>query len=86
MTGCDHEHVHLEWETLFLEDAQCYVGELKITCTDCGLPFGFKGLPCGATVSDGAFVDPSGTVLRVGLRSPSEQALAGPMAGLEGAP
>lgn len=85
MSACDHENQHAEVQVIGLDDGQGvhrFLAELRITCVDCGEPFGFRGLPCGASTAEGAYVDPAATELRVVLYSPSELALAGPLPGL----
>lgn len=80
--ACEHQNQHFDANTVFLEDAQRYLLELRMLCTDCGQPFGFRGLPCGVSIAGGAMVDPSAQELRVVLYSPSELALAPDLPGL----
>ncbi len=80
--ACDHTRHHVDLEILFLEDRQRYLAEIKLTCAECGKPFGFRGLPVGISTESGAHVDPTAQTLRLVLLSPSEMELAGPLPGL----
>lgn len=57
-------------------DVHTYIVHIEIRCVDCGKPFGFKGVPVGAS-TEGTRTDVSATELRVALLSPTELELAG---------
>jgi hypothetical protein len=52
-----------------------YASEIKINCADCGLPFVFKGLPAGVSITNSnAMVSMDGKELRAPLK-PSADAV-----------
>jgi len=52
MNTCEHRHFRSEVGVHRLTDTEGgpvtrYVADIRICCTDCNQPFGFKGLVCG---------------------------------------
>lgn len=50
--------------------------DLRVTCADCGEPFGFRGVPCGVSVVGQPMRSGDALELRVWLLSPAKLALA----------
>lgn len=50
--------------------------EVRIVCTGCGEPFGFRGVPCGVSVNGQPMRSMDALELRAWLVSPAELELA----------
>ncbi len=51
--SCDHTKRHYAHvAVIHLADSGGFTTDIKIWCADCGVPFRFKGLPCGASPSE----------------------------------
>lgn len=44
---CHHENFKALTKVIRLQDSGRFMAELRINCTECGLPFQFLGLPLG---------------------------------------
>lgn len=56
---CPHRNFAANVEVNRIEDTGRFMADIMIACTDCELPFAFKGLPQGLDI-DGAAVSPGG--------------------------
>jgi hypothetical protein len=63
---CPHDNFAAQADVERIEDAGRFMVALTIQCTDCGIPFSFKGLPCGMSLN-GATVSPDGTEARLAM-------------------
>jgi hypothetical protein len=70
---CPHLNFSARVEVNRIEDTGRFMADISISCSDCGLPFSFKGLPQGLDV-EGATVSPGGTEGRFAL-APGELAI-----------
>lgn len=65
--SCIHEHFRAEVDVHRLEDTGRFMADVRISCSQCGLPFQFLGVRAGLDMN-GVSVDLEGTELRIALR------------------
>ncbi len=63
-------------------DPHSFIAEVQVHCTECGEPFGFKGVGNGFDL-DRPTQSMDGLKATLPLRTPSEMAMAGPLASLD---
>lgn len=63
---CPHMNFHTDVAVARLEDSGRFMAEIRIKCTDCGLPFQFKGLNPGLNLN-GAMVSVDGLEARMAI-------------------
>lgn len=78
--ACEHKDFAAEVDVHRLEDSGRFQADVRIKCTECGLPFRFIGLPAGLDLN-GAAVSPDGTEARLAIGPKGEV-----MNALEGGP
>jgi len=72
MSKCKHTNLRTDVAVAVLEDSGRRNAEIKISCTDCGKPFQFLGLPMGLNLN-GAACSPDGTEARLAICPQGEQ-------------
>ena len=63
---CRHMNFKANVNVARLEDSGRFMADVRITCTDCGLPFQFNGLPAGLA-TNGAAVSVDGLEARLSI-------------------
>lgn len=66
LTSCAHKNFGADCKVARLEDSGRFLLEVQVSCTDCGTPFQFLGLPPGLNV-DGARVSLDGLEATLGI-------------------
>lgn len=85
---CDHGEFRADVDvTRVLDDREdgdvtAYACDVRVSCAECGEPFGFRGVPCGVSVVGQPMRSADALELRAWLLSPSEMQLADGPAGL----
>ena len=72
MAVCKHENFRTDVAIARLSDTGKFAADIRIHCTDCGVPMQFKGLPAGY-IADGAAVSIDALELRIGICPKGEQ-------------
>lgn len=74
MSGaCEHGDFAASVTVNRLEDSGRFEADVRITCTQCGVPFRFLGLPAGVDLN-GAAVSVDGTEARLAIAPPGNVA------------
>ncbi|BCP56285.1 hypothetical protein K32_49020 [Kaistia sp. 32K] len=64
--ACQHHNFHASVRVARLEDVGRFTAEIRITCSDCGVPMQFMGLQPGYN-ADGATVSLDGLEANIGI-------------------
>lgn len=90
MSGCQHENFTADVAVARILDGEgtdpvSYVATVKVSCADCGEPFGFRGPPAGVSWREPRCAIDARSI-DLPLMDPSEQRLAGPLPAAERGP
>lgn len=69
--SCKHENFAANVDVVRLSDSGRFAADVRINCTQCGMPMRFIGLPCGLDLN-GAATNPDATEARLAIAPKGE--------------